>query len=459
MRPAGTDRDGGAPVEATDELLKALWPVVRGVAAGYARDRDEREDLAQECLLRIADKLPKYRREGGSVGAWARVVAENRCRSLRRADPAGGWVGLDECREIRAEMPSADDLVERAEANEALTTAAGRLSNDERAAVALCCFDGLDYREAGEELGLPAGAVRRLVRCGVHLMRNDPCLAAWSPSSRWPASAAAEGLAPSSGEVPVLALEPNPDARDHVRRGVEDDRLGGLLDGVWFASDWSELRNLIDRLPGCPTFLDAQSRDGDDWSADLKTLHEDFPNCPIIAHGRVDGPWFRGSLARDVECVAVLRRDVDDDPPHVRGAVLRASDRHETEFLLSRLREETPRRMHRALGVVVRDTVEPCSVAGLAVRAGLPPRTLRRWCEDSGLPAPHRLLSLARIYHVERLARWSRHGRGAVARALGFPGASPYWRVVRRELGGTPGEIERRGGPDYVADAIAGGAP
>jgi RNA polymerase sigma factor (sigma-70 family) len=120
MRPGGTDPNGGAPLEATDELLKTLWPVVRGVAAGYARDRDEREDLAQECLIRIAGKLPKYRGAVESVEAWARVVAENRCRSLRRADPAGGRVGLDECPEIRDERPSADDLAERAEAKEAL---------------------------------------------------------------------------------------------------------------------------------------------------------------------------------------------------------------------------------------------------------------------------------------------------------------------------------------------------
>ena len=93
MRPGGTDPNGGAPLEATDELLKTLWPVVRGVAAGYARDRDEREDLAQECLIRIADKLPKCRGAVGPVEAWARAVAENRCRSLKRAGPAGGRVG------------------------------------------------------------------------------------------------------------------------------------------------------------------------------------------------------------------------------------------------------------------------------------------------------------------------------------------------------------------------------
>ena len=459
MRPAGTDLDGKAPVEARDELLKALWPVVLGVAVGYTRDRDEQEDLAQECLLRIADKLPKYRRKGGSVETWARVVAENRCRSLRRANRVAGRVGLEKCPDVRDETPSADDLVERAEANEALSAAAGRLSNEERKAVALCCFDGLDYEAAGEELGRSADAVRRLVRCGLHLMRSDAGLAAWNPSPRRPeAVPTTEGLALSSGEIPALALEPDADARDHVRLGVESGGLGGLLDGVWFASNWSELRRLVDRLAGCPTFLDAQSADGDDWSANLKTLHEDFPNCPIIAHGRADGPWFRGTLARDVECVAVLRRNVDDDPPHVRSAALRAGDCHETEFLLSRLRERTPRRLHRVLRVVVRDTVEPCSVTDLAVRAELPPRTLRRWCEDSGLFAPHRLLALARIYHVERLARWSHHGRGAVALALGFADASQYWRVVRRELGETPGEIGRRGGPDYVAEVIVGGA-
>ena len=458
MRPAGTDLDGGAPPKATDELLKALWPVVRGVADGYARDGDERDDLVQECIIRIAGKLPRYRRARGSVEAWARAVAENRCRSLKRADPARGRVSLEECPEVRDERPVADDLAARAEAREALSGAAGRLSNDERRAVALT-FDDLGYEVAGEELGMPSDAVRRLVRSGLHLMRDDACLAAWNPRSRPPAAPTAEGLALSFGKVPALALEPNGDARDHIRRGVESGKLGGLLDGVWFASDWSELRHLVDGLAGCPTFLDAQSANGDDWSANLKTLHEDFPNCPIIAHGDADGPWFRGTLARDVECIATLRRDVDDDPPHVRGAARRASDRHETEFLISRLREETPRRMHAVLGVVVRDTVEPCSVSDLCVRAGLSPRTLRRWCDESRLPAPHRLLSLARIYHVERLVRWSRHGRGAVALALGFTDASRYWRVVRRELGGTPGEIERRGGPDYVADVIAGGAP
>ena len=98
--------------------------------------------------------------------------------------------------------------------------------------------------------------------------------------------------------------------------------------------------------------------------------------------------------------------------------------------------------------------MSPCTVPDVAGDLGFVERTLQRLCAALGIPSPGTLISLARIFTVERLAEWSRQPSGAVALALGFSDRSNYRRLVHRKLGDPPSVIHRRGGADYVEEVI-----
>ena len=77
----------------------------------------------------------------------------------------------------------------------------------------------------------------------------------------------------------------------------------------------------------------------------------------------------------------------------------------------------------------------PSNVPKTAGSLGVSQRTLYRRCATLRIASPWILISLARVFTVERLAEWSGQPGGAIALALGFSGRSNYRRMVRRTLG------------------------
>ena len=80
--------DFSAPAEARDHAFRALEPLVRQAARASARainaDERLREDLHDECLGHIAEKLPHYRPERGPFRVWVHQVLHNFGCDLRR---------------------------------------------------------------------------------------------------------------------------------------------------------------------------------------------------------------------------------------------------------------------------------------------------------------------------------------------------------------------------------------
>ncbi len=436
------------------ELLEELSSTVRDVAAHHARDQDHTNDLVQECLVHIASKLPACR-DPDSVRSWARKVSVNLCRSLVRTDRWAHRVGLDEWCEPPDRAPLPDEQLERKRRDAAVRAAVGRLPERERAAVEMTWLDGLSHRQAAEQMEVGTDAVRAAARRGIHKLRAMPELSPWgqvSPRTCAPASAA---CGPAKGQHPVLALEAEPEARESVRAGMRFGDIDRVVDGVYFATGWSDLRKHAARLPGCPVIADPGCSDtGRSGIEELRALRARLPSCPIIGHADPSECERLETLAEEAGLVAMLWMGVDDDPAAVRLAVLQAADREETESLLARLKERVSPDMHGVLEAAIYDSLALRSVAGLSRTLGTTARTLGRKCRAHGLPAPKRLLSLATVFHVERLARWSDHRRGPTALAIGFAEESRYARFVKRVLGITPSEVGRRGGPDYVREVI-----
>lgn len=261
----------------------------------------------------------------------------------------------------------------------------------------------------------------------------------------------------------VLGLEAEPALRQRIRIGVMSGGTNDLIDGARFASSWAELGRLADQYPGSPTFVDP-FRFSDDESADwVAGFQRKRPHCPLILYATLDDVRRRRLERAAVAFVRKLVPGVNDQLTRIGAAALRSVCRHEVQALSRQIKRAAPPAVHLLLDCILDETVGRCPVDALAKHLGISTPTLRRRCAAHGLPSPRQLVALARLFHVERLAKWSDRPSSRVALALGYSNYANYARSVRNELGRSRSEIGLLGGADYVAgrlvEAVAGYQP
>lgn len=138
----------------------------------------------------------------------------------------------------------------------------------------------------------------------------------------------------------------------------------------------------------------------------------------------------------------------------IASAVLRAADVHTVNCFLAAVAERTHDEIKHIFLAVLAVAVRRSTVRDLAEALGRSERSLRRHCAALRIPPPKKLLSLGRIFTVERLAEWSGQPSGAVAMALGFSDYANYRRLVRNTLADASSSIPSRVGIEYVRRAI-----
>jgi len=130
-----------------ERVVREYGAALARLAAAYAPDRTDRDDLSQEILLAIWRALPRFRGES-SERTFVFRVAHN-CgityRSRRRRhsplpEQEGGEAEVPDC------GPDPAALLERARRHERLVAAVGRLPEPQRLAV-LLHLEGLTHRE------------------------------------------------------------------------------------------------------------------------------------------------------------------------------------------------------------------------------------------------------------------------------------------------------------------------
>lgn len=254
----------------------------------------------------------------------------------------------------------------------------------------------------------------------------------------------------------VLALVARPRLRGRIRAGVRSTRISELVDEVRFASRWEELGALAERSPGSPAFVDPFQVAGKGTLADAEAFHEAFPATPMVFYGDLAARTAAGRPPAPSAgpFAAALIHGVNDGFAAIGATVLRVAARHDTEALAKTLKHAAPVAAAPFFDRLLADTIGPCRVGGLAKSLGVSAPTLRRRCAAWGFSGPRKLVALARLYHVERLARWSQKPNTAVALALHWSGRANFARSMRNELGCPPSEIARLGGPECVAERI-----
>ena len=125
------------------------------------------DDLAQETFVKAWRKLHTYR-GGARFSTWLFGIALNEYRSAARQRKE---LALEDINGAQVEPETAPaDAGSRLKLD--LTEALRRLSSGERAAVLLCCQNGLTHEEAAEALDCPLGTVKTNILRGKEKLRR-----------------------------------------------------------------------------------------------------------------------------------------------------------------------------------------------------------------------------------------------------------------------------------------------
>lgn len=150
------------------EVLREHGGLLQRMAAGYERQRSDRDELAQEMAIAVWKALPRFRGEGslkGFVAKVAQFTALERMRGHRRSHATADEAPA----ELVSGDPTPDRHAETRQRGERLFDAVAALPTGQRECV-LLALEGFGNREIAALLGIPDNTVdQRLSRARVAL--------------------------------------------------------------------------------------------------------------------------------------------------------------------------------------------------------------------------------------------------------------------------------------------------
>jgi RNA polymerase sigma factor (sigma-70 family) len=147
------------------ELVRRYQSPLRAFLARMTRgDSHLADDLAQETFLKAWKKLQTFR-GNAKFSTWLFGIAFNEFRGAARRRKE---LALDDA----GNLPEEPAMTGNPQLHMDLTEALKRLNSNERAAVVLCCQNGLSHEEAAEVLDCPLGTVKTNVLRGKDKLRK-----------------------------------------------------------------------------------------------------------------------------------------------------------------------------------------------------------------------------------------------------------------------------------------------
>jgi RNA polymerase sigma factor (sigma-70 family) len=148
--------------QAFAELVRRYQSPVRAFLTRMTRgDLHLADDLAQETFLKAWQKLHTFRGDA-KFSTWLFGIA---CNEFRGAARKRKELALEDIEELPSE-PDQMSAVPDSNLRLDLTAALKALTSGERAAVLLCCQNGLSHEEAAQVLDCPLGTVKTNVLRG-----------------------------------------------------------------------------------------------------------------------------------------------------------------------------------------------------------------------------------------------------------------------------------------------------
>ena len=150
------------------ELVRRHQSPVRAFLARMTRgDVYLADDLAQETFLKAWRKLSTFR-GGSKFSTWLFGIAFNEFRGAARQRKE---LALEDLAELPPELETLSAAA-NSHLRLDLTEALKQLNSNERAAVLLCCQNGLSHEEAAQVLDCPLGTVKTNVLRGKEKLKR-----------------------------------------------------------------------------------------------------------------------------------------------------------------------------------------------------------------------------------------------------------------------------------------------
>ena len=162
-----------------ERLITDQIPHLRRYAFALLGDRDQADDLVQDCLERAWSRSHLWRR--GNMRGWLFTIMHNiSVNARRRQYRAPRVTSLDETGIAAPVRPAQEDRL----AVSALRHALATLPEEQRAVVLLVGLEDFSYAEAARILGIPIGTVMSRLHRGREQLRRLLSGAAESPLRR-----------------------------------------------------------------------------------------------------------------------------------------------------------------------------------------------------------------------------------------------------------------------------------
>jgi RNA polymerase sigma factor (sigma-70 family) len=151
------------------ELVRRYQSPVRAFLTRMARgDSHLADDLAQETFLKVWKNLHTFR-GSARFSTWLFGIAFNEFRSAARKRKEFFSEEIDELPPESEQPSAASNTHLRLDLTEALKG----LNSNERAAILLCCQNGLSHDEAAEVLDCPLGTVKTNILRGKEKLKRQ----------------------------------------------------------------------------------------------------------------------------------------------------------------------------------------------------------------------------------------------------------------------------------------------
>ncbi|MBB4264697.1 sigma-70 family RNA polymerase sigma factor [Roseospira visakhapatnamensis] len=141
-------------------LTRRHVPGCLRVAARIVGNAHDAEEIVQESLLQVWRHASDWRGDGARVGTWLYRIVVNRAishRRKRRFEPLDAALEVPDSGPDPQAETEARDLAARAEA------AIAALPDRQKAALSLCCYEGLTCAESAQVLGVSVSTMESLL--------------------------------------------------------------------------------------------------------------------------------------------------------------------------------------------------------------------------------------------------------------------------------------------------------
>src|SRR4029079_15861385 len=161
LTPAGeralVERCRAGEENAFQELVDRYKDLVFALIARTVQNRARAEELAQDVFLRVHRGLPYFRGEA-RLSTWIYRIVANVC--LQDHGKPAATESLDDDRRSRPASGTTDRQFGDLELRDRLEKAIARLPANYRLVIAAHYWDGVQYEELAEAMGLPLGTVK-----------------------------------------------------------------------------------------------------------------------------------------------------------------------------------------------------------------------------------------------------------------------------------------------------------